>query len=87
MDFLGVRFEVGGGKITPCLKSVRIMQETSHKFETNLARKYTSIGSFRKYSFFCLDLLNFADVSIFLQKIEFFIQKSTSTQKVPLEIF
>ena len=33
--FLGVHFEVGGGgKITPCLKLVRIMLETS-----NLARK------------------------------------------------
>ena len=29
--FLGVRFEVGGrGKITPCLKLVRIMLETSN---------------------------------------------------------
>ena len=48
VDFLGVRFEVGGGgvKITPCLKPVRIMLETS-----NLARKYTPIRSFRKYIF------------------------------------
>ena len=53
MDFLGVRFEVcvcvcggGGGKITPCLKPVTIMLETS-----NLARKYTPILSFRKYNF------------------------------------
>ena len=53
VDFLGVRFEVGGGgKITlspllpPCLKLVRIMLETS-----NLARKYTPICSFRKYTF------------------------------------
>ena len=48
VGFLGVRFEVGrggkGGKITPCLKLVRIMQETS-----SLARKYTHIFSFRKY--------------------------------------
>ena len=44
---LGVRFEVeGGGKITPRLKPVRIMLETS-----NLARKYTPICSFRKYTF------------------------------------
>ena len=33
-------------KITPCLKRVRIMLETS-----NLARKYTPICSFRKYTF------------------------------------
>ena len=45
VDFLGVHFEVGG-KITPCLKIVRIMQETS-----SLARKYTPICSFRKYFF------------------------------------
>ena len=40
VDFLGVRFEVGGGggKRTPCLKLVRIMLESS-----NLARKYISI--------------------------------------------
>ena len=38
VDFLGVRFEVGGGKSTPCLKLVRIMLEIS-----NLARKYISI--------------------------------------------
>ena len=45
MGFLGVRFEVGGGgvKLT-CLKLVRIMLET-------LARKYTPICSFRKYTF------------------------------------
>ena len=35
-----------GGKITPCLKLVRIMLESS-----NLARKYTPIFSFRKYTF------------------------------------
>ena len=48
MGFLGVRFEVGegGGKNTPCLKPVRIMLETS-----NLARKYTPICSFKKYTF------------------------------------
>ena len=38
--------EEGGGKITPCLKLVRVMLETS-----NLARKYTFICSFRKYNF------------------------------------
>ena len=38
----------GGGKTTPppCLKLVRVMLETSH-----LARKYTSLCSFRKYTF------------------------------------
>ena len=46
VGFLGVHFEGGGGKITPCLKPVRIMLETS-----NLARKYTPICSFRKYTF------------------------------------
>ena len=48
VDFLGVRFEVGGGggvKV-PRLKLVRIMLETS-----NSARKYISICSFRKYTF------------------------------------
>ena len=35
-----------GGKITPRLKLVRIMLESS-----NLARKYTPICSFRKYTF------------------------------------
>ena len=46
---LGVRFEVGGrvgGKITPCLKLVRIMIEN-----WNLVRKYRSICSFGKFSF------------------------------------
>ena len=43
---LGVRFEVGGKITSPCLKLVKIMLETS-----NLASKYTSICSFRKYTF------------------------------------
>ena len=50
VGFLLVRFDVyrggRGGKITPCLKLVRIMLETS-----NLVRKYTRICSFRKYTF------------------------------------
>ena len=46
------------------------MLETS-----NLARKYTPICSFRKYTFQCLDLLNFFDVSIFLQEISVFYPK------------
>ena len=53
-----------------CLKLVRIMLETS-----NLARKYTPIFSFRKYAFQCLGLVNFADISIFLQKISVFSSK------------
>ena len=64
-----------GGKITPlplCLKLVRITLETS-----NLVRKYTPLCSFRKYTFYCLGLLNFADVSISLQKNSVFIRKST----------
>ena len=47
MGFLRVPVEVageGGGKITPCLKPVRIILKTS-----NLAPKYTPICSFRKY--------------------------------------
>ena len=35
-----------GGKITPCLKLVRNMLETS-----NLARKYTPVCNFREYTF------------------------------------
>ena len=42
---------------------------------SNLARKYTPICSFRKYTFQCLGPLNFADVSIFLQKISVFCPK------------
>ena len=68
VDFLGVRFEVWG--VPPCLKPVKIMLETS-----NLARKYTSVCSFRKYTFQDLDPLSFADVSIFLQKISVFSPK------------
>ena len=47
VDFLGICFEVGEvGKITPCLKLVRVMLETS-----NLVNTYTHIFSFRKYTF------------------------------------
>ena len=48
MGFLGVRFDVGRGKITPspCLKLVRITLKT-----WNLVRKCTHICSFRKYTF------------------------------------
>ena len=59
-----------------CLKLVRITLETS-----TLARMYTPIFSFRKYTFYCLGTLNFADVSIFFcKKSTFFVQKSTFTQ-------
>ena len=88
VGFLGVRFEVGGEgvKLPPCLKLVRIMLET-----LNLTLKYTRICSFRKYTFYWLDLLNFADVGIFCKKLAFFVQKSTLTQsnslRAVLEIF
>ena len=36
----------GGGKVTPCLKLVRITPDAS-----NLARKYIPLRSFRKYTF------------------------------------
>ena len=42
---------------------------------SNLARTYTPICSFRKYTFYCLSPLNFADVSIFLQKVNVFSPK------------
>ena len=58
------------GKITPCLKLVKIMLEIG-----NLARKYTHICNFRKYSFWYQDPLYFGDVSIFLKKISIFGQK------------
>ena len=78
VGFLGVRFEVGGEgvKLLPCLKLVKIMLET-----LNLTRKYTLICSFRKYTFFWLDLLNFADVGIFLQKISVFSPKKYLNSK------
>ena len=56
------------------------MLETS-----NLARKHTSICSFRKYTFQCLDPLNFADVSIFLQKISVFCPKKYHYSKQQCE--
>ena len=45
VGYLGVRFEVRG-KVSPCLKLVRIILET-----WNLVLKYTPIYSFRKYTF------------------------------------
>ena len=60
----------GEGKVAPCVKLVRIMLESS-----NLVRKYKHICSFRKYTFQYQGLLNFTDVSIFLQIISIFWQK------------
>ena len=86
VGFLEVRSQVGQVKLPSCLKPVRITLETS-----NLARKYTLICSFRKYTFQCLGPLNFADVSIFCKKLAFFVQKSTFTQsnsvRAVLEVF
>ena len=42
---------------------------------SNLARKYTTLCSFRKYIISILGPLNFADVSIFLQKNNVFYPK------------
>ena len=67
--------EGGVVKLPTCLKLIGIMLETS-----NLARKYRHICSFRKYSFYFQDPLNFVDVSIFLPKISVFGQNSTFTQ-------
>ena len=61
VGFLGIGFEMG--RITYCLSLVRIMLET-----WKLARKYRLIFSFKNYIFSHKDPLNFADVSIFLQK-------------------
>ena len=65
----------GGTPPPPCLKLVRDMLET-----WNLSRKYKLqshkfICSFRKYKFWYQGLRNFADVSIFLQKISVFWPK------------
>ena len=70
----------------PCLELVRIMLKTY-----NLARKYTTISSFKKYNFQYLGPLNFAGVSIFCEKSAFFGKSSTFTQRnsarAVLEIF
>ena len=67
MGFLGVHFEVGaGGKITPCLKLVRIMLET----ETWYASTHTCVV-LEIYPF--VTSLNFADVSIFFAKDQRFL--------------
>ena len=54
----------------PFLKLVTIMLEA-----WNLVRKYTHMFSFRKYTFWYQDPLNFADVSIHFSKISIFWQK------------
>ena len=58
-----VSFEVEWGETTPVFKLFRIMLETSI-----LPRKYTPVCSFRKYTFQYPDSLNFAGVSIILNK-------------------
>ena len=70
--FRGSFWGWGGGevKLPPCLKLVRIMLETS-----NVARKYTHLCSFRKYTFYYQAYLKFADASIFLQKYHRFLAK------------
>ena len=57
-------------EIAPCLKLVRINLET-----WNLVRKYTHICSFRKYTFYYQDPLNFADVSISFVKSQHILAK------------
>ena len=52
---------------------------------SNLARKYTPICSFRKYTFQCPGPFNFADVSIFLQKICVFLPKKQIYSKQQCE--
>ena len=71
----GLFFFWGGVKITPCLKLIRIMLETS-----NLAGNNTFICSLWKYAFYYQGLLNFADFNIFLQKVSVFGKNSTFTQ-------
>ena len=56
------------------------MLETS-----NLGRKYKLICSFRKYTFQCLGPLNFVDVSLFLQNINFFCPKKDLYSKQQCE--
>ena len=83
LDFKMMLFlnpNLGGGSknyhTSHCLKPVKIMLET-----LNLACKYTPICSFRKYTFQCLAPLNFADVSIFLQKNQRFLSKKVLYSK------
>ena len=79
---LGVQFEMDGGggevwgKITPCLKLVRILLKTR-----NLAHKYILKCSFRKNIFQYQDPLNFADFSIFFAKNKDFLVETISLLK------
>ena len=66
----GICFEVGVGKITPCLKLVRVILET-----WNLVCKYTHMCSFRKYTIRKQGPPNFTNDSKFFQKIYIFWQK------------
>ena len=89
MSFLWGRFEVGEGGLPSPLSSpklVRMMLKTS-----NLVYTYTHMCSFRKYTCQYQRLINFAYVSIFLQKINTLGENSTFTQsntvRAVLEIF
>ena len=55
---------------TACLKLLRIILEI-----WNLVHKYTHISTFTKYIFQYQDCLNFADVTIFVAKIHYFLTK------------
>ena len=86
MAFLGVRFEVGaGGKITPCLKLVRIMLET----ETWYASTHTCVV-LEIYPF-VTSLLILLMSAFFCKRSAFFGQHSTFTYSnsvtAVLEIF
>ena len=62
VDFLGVRFEVERGGITPCLKLIRVMLKPKN-------------FALRKYTVQYQGPLNFADVNNFLQKVSVFWPK------------
>ena len=75
---LELRFAEGGGsKSHTRLNLVRIILEI-WKF----VREYTDLCSFRKYTFLYQDPLNFANVSIFLQKNQHFFGKIVPLPKV-----
>ena len=70
--FRGSFWGWGGGevKLPPCLKLVRIMLETS-----NMARKYTHLCSFRKYTFSTKPILSLLMPAFFCKNITVFWQK------------
>ena len=82
VGFLGFVLRWGRKEITrtpphfPWLNHVPIMLQTK-----NVVRKYTSIFSVRNYNFWYQGPLNFADVSIFLQKNQHFLEKIVSLLK------